>query len=103
MTEGTERLHTERIIRMDEWIPKIAKIVLCAAMFGLPAGFIAYNLSGNRMWVALLVSNRGAVSQTVTISGPLGTQTPTVSAAGWLPGVFFGTIMLVQNGTVAPY
>ena len=49
------------------------------------------------------VYNRGAVSQTVTISGPLGTQTPTVAAEGLLPGVFFGTILLVQNGTVATY
>lgn len=53
---------------------------------------------------APVVYNRGGVAQAVTVAGPLGVQNTTVSAqTGIFPGMFFGAVMLVQNGTVLPY
>lgn len=53
---------------------------------------------------APVVYNRGGAAQAVMVAGPLGVQNTTVSAqSGIFPGMFFASVMLVQNGTVSPY
>ena len=51
-----------------------------------------------------LVYNRGSLAQMVTVSGPLGTQMPIISAQqGIMPGMFFAAAFMVQDNLLSPY